>query len=360
MASSSVNIEYDDVTDGVIDISTSVLFADSSFEAQMAAIPGTFRVTVFDPDHIYDFTTGRELTLDVDGVRVYGGYVLNVSKEYFFPADDTTVPALVRGRKWVLTGVDYNILLEKRVIYNHAAPKKSIATVGTSGIYDGAVIRTYFTTWFDIPGDFTFNDSGFVINVHSYSSGYTPPTPGTTLKDVLTGMAEFGAVFYIDANKTLNFRPVQDTLADWGFSDHPSLADSPPTIGFREGTMTEDASSVVNDAFVWGGSAWNLSGTIAYANRADATSIANHGRWQYAEVHVGDTKFAIQDQVTERARVIVDGNASGVYLDGSQGLINPEKQFIGTWFSQDVPDANHLSESRRAYFQGRVCGAKRL
>lgn len=353
---STIAITYDDVIDGPTELSGNVLYAETTFEAQMAAIPGAFRVVVSDPTHVYNFTTGRELTLDVDGVRVYGGWVFNVSKEYFFPADDTTNPGTVRGRKWVLTGVDYNILLEKRVLYNHTAPKSAVATVGTGGIYDGAVIRTYFGTWFDLPSGFDFSNASYILDNHQFATGYQPPTPGATLKDVLETMSQFGSVYYIDASKRLNFIPVQETLATWGFSDAPSLGDSPPTIGFRDGTMTEDASAVVNDAFVWGGSAWNLSGSIAYRNESNATSVTNHGRWQYAEVHVGDRLFAIQDQVTERARVIVNGNNSGLWQEGTQGLVNPEKQFIGTWFAQDVPSADHLIPPQVVWIDLQVFG----
>jgi len=353
--SSTIVIRYDDVSLGFIDITNDVLYAETTFESQMAAIPGTFRVVVSDPGHTHSFTTGREITLDVDGARLYGGYVLNVSKEYFFPADDTTIPAATKGRKWVLSGVDYNILLEKRVLYNHTNPLKSISTVGTGGIYDGAVIRTYFTTWFDALTGFNFTNATNIEDVHQHTTGYTPPTPGTTMKEVLDQMGAYGAVFYIDADKNFHFHDVQDTAAGWGFSDNPSLGDSPPTIGFREGEMTEDASAVVNDAFVWGGSEWAGTGTVVWAHKSNAASISAHNRWQYAEVHVKEENYKSQTQVTTRANVIVDGNQSGTFAEGSKGLVNPEKQFTGTWFAHDAP-GSHLRPPQVVWVDMQVFG----
>lgn len=338
------------------DISSGCLFAETTFESQMAAIPGTFRVVVSDPNHTYSFITGKEITLDVDGVRMYGGYLLNVAKEYAFPADKTTNPALTKSRRWVLTGVDYNILFEKRVQYNHTNHIKANAKVGAAGIYDGAVIRTYFTTWFDDLTGFDFTNTTNIKDVYLYSGGYLPMTPGTTMKAELDNMALWGAVYYIDADKKFHWIPIQDTAAPWGFSDKPSLADTPPTIGFRDGEMTEDASSVVNDAFVWGGSEWAGTGTVVYDNKSNSTSITNHGRWQYAEVRVGESDFKNQASVTARAKLIVDGNVVGASPQGTKGLVEPEKQFVGTWFAHDVPSAAHLRPPAVVYINMQVFG----
>jgi hypothetical protein len=338
MAGSTVWITYDDVDLGETYIEGSVLFAETTFECQMAAIPGTFRLVVSDPEHTHSFVTGREIKMYVDGVRLYGGYVTQVSKEYAFEADDTSVPANTKSRRWVLTGVDYNILFDKRILRNPADTTKQIDTVGTGGIYDGAVLRSYLHSWFDGLSD-VYLDTTTVLDTHRFKTGYTPPTPGAKLREIMDDLASYGSVYYIDADKTLNFVPVQDTLSYWGFSDHPSLVDSPPTIGFRDGEMTEDASAVVNDALVWGGSEWAKAGTVVFAERTNSASITAHGLWQYAEVHVGEKWYKIQDDVDARARVIVDGNEMGTWAEGSKGLVLPEKQFTGTWWAHDVVDS---------------------
>lgn len=348
MAGSVIVIEYDGT-----DITGSVVFAETSFAAQMAAVPGTFQVVIRDMDQTLDFTTGLELTLDVDGVRLYGGYVTQIQKTYFFPADDTTGDVSdVMSRQWVLTGVDYNWLLDKLVLHNsgdytHAIPK-------TSGpITDGGVIRTLFDNYFDLPSGFNFSNSTYILDNHTYTNGFVWPTQGQTMRQVLDLFGLLGTVFWIDANRQFNFVPVQDTAADWGFSDKPNndpIGVGTPTYGFRDGEFIEDASPIVNDALVWGGSEWAASGDVVFARRENATSITNHGRWQVGEVRVGEANYKNSAEVTGRAKVIVDGNESGTFAEGSKGLVNPEKQFRCTWFSTDVPevagDPVHLRPSQ--------------
>jgi len=330
---SSVVITYD----GTDDITNSILFASARFEAQAAAVPGTFEVTIKDPDRTLSFTTGKELTLDIDGVRLFGGYVLNVSRKYAFPADDTAVLASVRSRQWVLRGVDYNVLLDKRVLRNTANYLEQIPNI-TSPIYDGAVIRTHLGTYFDLPAGFDFTSAARVRDNHSHTQ-YTWPTQGTKLRAFLEGESRFGNVFYVDGEMRLWFVNVEDTVAPWGFSDKPNHT---TTFGFREGEYIEDGTAMVNDALVWGGSMWAGDGDVVFARRQNTTSQNDHKRWQIGENNVGNANYKSQAEVNARANVIVDGNESGVFNDGSKGLVNPEQQFKATWFAKDVPSMQHL------------------
>ncbi len=335
-AGSEIVITYDGD-----DITSSCLFELCSFESQMAAMPGSFTVVVKDPNQTLEFITGRELTLDVDGTRIYGGYILQVSKQYAFPASDTTVPSSVKGRQWVLQGVDYNIIFDKRVLRNTSGYTSDIPD-GADGIFDGEVIRTLFDNYFDIPAGFDFSDTGRILDSHEFTSGYSWDTQGVKMREVLEDLAQYGSIYYIDADKQLHFIPVQETAAGWGLSDNPNDAafgSGPPTPnrGFREGEMIEDATAIANDALVWGGSAWADDGDIVFARRENATSISAHGRWQLAENRVGDANYKIQAEVDARAKVIVDGNESGTFAEGSKGLVNPAKQFRGAWFAHQVP-----------------------
>lgn len=335
MAGSVIVIEVDG-----LDISDKCVYAQCSFEAQMAAIPGAFTVVVRDMDQTLEFITGKELTLSVDGQLIYGGYVTQVNKKYFFPADDTLTdgPETVESRQWLLTGVDWNILFDKRVLLSDGDPTVNIPAISGS-ITDASIITGYFGTYFDTTG-FDFG-SAAVIDNFTYADGYTWPTQGTTMRDVLDDLAQWGAVYWISADKVFHFMPYQDTAAPWGFSDVPNgqaIGDTPvPLIGFRDGEYTEDATAIVNDALVWGGSEWALDGDIVFDRRENTTSITNHGRWQVGEVHTGEEGFKLQAGVTARAKSIVDGNFSGTYVTGSKGLVNPEEQFRCTWFSNKVP-----------------------
>lgn len=330
-----------------VDVTDRVLFARSSFESQMAAINGQFSITLKDPLQTFSANTGQEVSLEVDGVKVFGGYALQITKTYAFPADDTTDGvANVKSRLWTLTGPDYNFLFDKRVLRRTTDYKKQIPRIRAT-IADGEIIRTYFPTYFDIPSGFDFTDVSTVIDNYTYTynsttkkGGFEWDTQGTKMRDVLERLAQYGSVFYMDADRKLNYLPVQDTAAPWGFSDTPN---GTTTIGFREGEMTEDATGIVNDALVWGGSEWAGNGDIVFQRKQNAASQALHGRWQLAEDRVGDKDYSIQRQVTERARVIVDGTHSGTsYVAGSQGMVNPEIQFRGTWFGHDVPSGVHL------------------
>ena len=335
MPGSDIVITYDGDN-----ITSFCVFELCSFEAQMAAIPGLFTVVCRDIDQTLDFTTGKELTLDIDGQRLFGGYVTQVSKTYFFPADDTTGGAgEVESRQWVLTGGDYNLILDKRVLrntsdYTHQIPK-------TSAMTDASVIRTLFDNYFDIPSGFDFSSSTYIQANHTYSNGFTWPTQGATMRQVLEGMALYGSVFWIGPDKQFNYIPVQDTAAPWGFSDVPNndpIGVGTPTYGFRDGEFIEDASQTVNDALVWGGSEWANGGDVVFYRRENAASISAHGRWQVGEVRVGEEYYKSLAEVTARAKVIVDGNESGTATEGTQGLVNPEKQFRCTWFSTNVPE----------------------
>jgi len=319
------------------DITNSVLFASARFEAQLSAVPGTFEITVKDPNRVLSFVTGKDLTLDIDGVRMFGGYVLNVSRKYAFPADDTSVLANVKSRQWVLRGVDYNVLLDKRVLRNTANYTEQIPDIVTP-IDDGAVIRTHLATYFDLPAGFDSTSTARIRDNHTHAK-FIWPTQGTKLRAFLEGESRFGNVFYVDGSMQLWFVAVEDTVAPWGFSDKPNRT---TTFGFREGEYIEDGTAMVNDALVWGGSMWAGDGDVVFARRQNTTSQNLHKRWQIGENNIGNSNYKSQAEVTARANVIVDGNESGTFAEGSKGLVNPEQQFKATWFSKDVPSQNHL------------------
>lgn len=322
------------------DITNDVLFASTRFDSQLAAVPGTFELTVKDMDRSRSYVTGKQVTLEVDGVKLFGGYVLQVSRQYAFPADNTANLANVKSRQWVLSGVDYNIILDKRVLrntsnYTEQIPKSSSG----SPIYDGAVIRTYLATYFDLPAGFDSTSTARIRDTHQHPNGFVWPTQGSTLRSFLEGEAQFGSVFYVDGDMQLWFLSVEDTIAPWGFSDKP---DGVTRIGFREGEYIEDGTAIVNDALVWGGSEWAGDGDVVFSRRQNATSISEHGRWQVGEVLVGNADYKSQAEVDARAKVIVDGNESGTFAEGSKGLVNPEQQFKAIWFGINAPSAQHL------------------
>jgi hypothetical protein len=345
---STISIKYNNV-----EISTDVIYSSVSFESQLSAQPGTFEMTVRDPNQTHSFITGKEIVLTLDSKRLFGGYLTQVSRTHAFPAADTTTPSAVKERQWVLRGVDYNILFDKLVFrYPTSYTTQPPNEANTS--YDGALVKKLCSTYLDIPAG--FDTTTLVQNVTQpaidapffqwYSTGNN--IQGTTWRQQMDDLAiNCGTIYYINADKKLIYKAIEDTQAIWGFSDVPNklpLNGTPSplaTYGFRELDATEDGSIIVNDALIWGGSAiGDPSGAgIFFARAQDATSESIHGRWQYAENHAGQTGFGSQHTVTVRANQIVSGTDGGTdpSTGTRRGYLNPQWSFRFAWFGQDVP-----------------------
>lgn len=332
------------------DITNKVLYSSARFEGQLGAVPGIGEFTVKDLDQTFDATTGDEITVDIDGVRQWGGYVMRVNRIFALPVVDTTVPGEVKARQFRLQCSDYNILFDKRVIHNPSNHFKHLPYFALSETMGELLRDELFALYLDLDDD-GLNTTTYVDN------GYAPrfdadgnpdpdgsktgswPQQGTTWRKAMEDFAQFGFVYYIDANKNVHFHEAEETVATWGFSDVPS---PPTTIGMREYEDTEDGAGMANDAFVWGGSEWaGPTGGTVFSRKQNAGSISTHGRWQYAETRFGDLRT--QGEVTARANVIVSGNTTGaVGGDTSRGLAVVQKQLRLAWFGHDVPSQVHL------------------
>lgn len=333
------------------DLTDRVLFSSARFEGQLGAMPGTADVTIKDDDQTLDFTTGDEMTLTIDGVRQWGGFILSATRTFAFPAVDTTDPDAVTARQWKLTGVDYNILFDKRIVNNPDDPTHHLPFY-TLDKTMGELLRTeLFTLYLDLSGDgldtTTYVDDMFAPR---FDADGNPdpngtkdgswPQQGSTWRQAMEDFAQFGAVYYIDADKNVHFHAVETTSAAWGFSDVPNflpLPDASATYGMREFEEIEDATALADDAFVWGGSEWaGASGGTVFARKQNTSAIDEHGRWQYAETRFGELKD--QGMVTARANVIVSGNTTGaVGGDTARGLAVDQKQIRMSWFAHAVP-----------------------
>jgi hypothetical protein len=146
---STIEITYDGV-----DISTSVIFASASFESQLGAVPGAFEFTVKDLGQTHSFIAGKEVTMSVDGTRYFGGFVTQVIHQLAFPVDDTVTggPGAVKTREFVLRGVDWNILFDKRVCYNKADPPSPHAVFAAT-VSDVDILTAFFADYIDLTGD---------------------------------------------------------------------------------------------------------------------------------------------------------------------------------------------------------------
>jgi hypothetical protein len=348
------------------DITSHVMFAQTSFDVQFSAIPGTFEMTLKDEAQTMGpFITGKEITLSIDGTLMFGGYLTQVTRKFAFPADRTDAASGgvegVETRLWVLRGVDYNILFDKRVLrFSSAMLGKGFLQQLPSFYADrqiGDLVRNELCPkYLDLGGfDYTSQVEDVAISVPGAKT--TTKTgarkkwawcqQGTLFRKQMEDFTQFnGGIWYIDPQKRLHLHSVENMQSRWGFSDVPNhrpVAGSSPgfqgsTYGFRELDSTEDGSYITNDAMIWGGSEWagKLGGTV-FARRINQDSIDKHHRWQTAETHFGEQNYGIQEGVDVRAETIVEGTHSG-QGDQLYGLKYPQWQFRFAWFGHDVPE----------------------
>lgn len=316
------------------DVTSEVLFATATFEQQMNAVPGTFSFTVRDPNRTLSFSTGKEVSLDVDGLRMFGGYLTQVSMIHLAPAADTSDLGDYNLRAWLLKGTDYNIIFDRRVVRNTA---DYLSSIHLTELTDGAELRSIVDNYSDCSD---FSTAG-IEDIADIPGDEDFIQQGTKLRQWFENLSFFGgAVWYIDGNKNFIYTPFESVTKTWGFSDAPNHVTS---IGFRQVEAVEDGSYIQNDALIWGGSEFAGSGGgTVFARVQDATSQSTYGRWQIGETHFGELHYKTQVGVDARANVIVLG-PPGADIEGQQkGLRYSQWQFTFTWFSVDVPAADHV------------------
>lgn len=345
----SITINYIAPDGTVTDITRSVLFSDAYFESQAAAVPGSFHLTVKDPDQTLGFVSGGRVELELGGQRMFGGFLNVPTRDFFFPADRTDRP--VRTRRWSLDGVDYNLLLDKRVLrrtadYTHAIPSVPVGSNGNDSHIIG-LFSSYFDLGFSGGGtiDVTSRVPSTPINV--FTNKWVWPTQGSTMRQTLDALVIettihglLACIYWLDAEAKLVWLaiPSEEDASPWGFSDIPDPDAEFPFIGWRDGSASEDGSSVINDVFIWGGSPIGTNGAVVMAHRSNAESVSAHGRWQMAEAHPGEDGYKSQAEVNARANALISGDTSGTSpVTGAQGLVNPDMQYSLTWFAHDVP-----------------------
>lgn len=324
------------VVDG-IDYTNECLFNRCTFQQSMAAVPGTFQITVRDPERSLTFVTGVEISLDIDGVRMFGGYVTQVGMGHLAPAADTSDLGDYNLRVWNLRGTDYNIIFDKRVIRNTA---DYLSYIEITESFDGAILRDIVDNYADM-SDFTTTGIEDIAAIDG-----DVIQQGIKVRERFENLSFFGgAIWYADGNKNLIYKPYEDVEKRWGFSDvpnHNTITVSPDefqgsTTGFRQVEATEDSTGIVNDALIWGGSEFAGSGGTVFSRTQDATSQSTYGRWQYAETHFGERNYKTSFGTDARADVIVLGPPGTDIYGEQKGLRYPQWQFDFTWFSMDVP-----------------------
>lgn len=271
---SNIVIRYDGT-----DITSNVMLRDAQFITKTNGSVGQAKLFVKDAAHSFGFVTGKDLTVDIDGFRAWGGYVVRAKKKFFFPAQDTTDDQeVVRG--WEIEGVDYNVLFQKRIIFSSAHPTTKIAFQYGVDVYDDTIIKDIVANYLDLAGLGISTDGVERIdkpifdipgNNHRGSVASAGDMWATAMRSIARAT---GAVFYISPTKVLTYTDVDQT-GPWTLTDQPADTWDVP---YRELNINFNGTGLVNDMLVWG--AASGSPRVVFKRVQDAPSIADHDRWQ--------------------------------------------------------------------------------
>jgi len=286
------------------DITADVLLSQAKFTAMVNGSTGAATLRVRDDGHSYAFVSGGTLTVDIGGQRMWGGFVTRASKVYPFSYEDTTNDQIA-ARYWQLEGVDYNVLFNRRIVFDAAHPASKLSFDYAVGTYDDTIIADLFDHYLDL-GDDGLSRSGVervdivTPDIKGVTSGKGTLTNGRgqiasagyTWKQAMDVISRAtGAVYYIDPDKVLNYVDVDTPDAPYGLSDAPD-----GEIGYQDFRLTYNGTQLINDMFVWGTALG--SDQVVFSRAQSSTSQSDHGIWQESLVTSGLYKQASANLVS--------------------------------------------------------------
>lgn len=246
-----------------VDITGDVIWSGTQFAQQARTGPGTFTITLKGAQ--VAFKGGEEIHFEIDGLRVFGGWVADVQKDSFFA--DYEEP------RTTLHGTDYNILFDRIMIRNYPWEFATYGATGdTSGLYrswppfkkgtmDDAMIRAVFSRYVapDLPPEFNWTDGVDAISTPAPIAPWVMPEAGSTLRSFMQSISMITTgVWWIDPYMVLQYH-------DRGKETAPfPLTDGQGGISSRGLRVTTDISNMINDILVWGTLAKDVEGDIMY------------------------------------------------------------------------------------------------
>lgn len=261
-----------------VDIVADVSVALSWFENHANGQAGSCEIWIKDLGHSASFQTGKKIRLVIDGQNEWQGYVAKVRRRYAFPVDRTTNPTLTP--RWiVLVGEDINILFARRFFYNKAHPERA-GEPYPKNTADSTVIADMVANFLDLSDDDLDTTSGVttVGNISLDNVAY-PFEPAMSWGEGMRLTAQLTSALYcLDPDRVLQYVAADVPTAPFDLSDQPDYIS---TFGYREITVIDDGSGLANDALVWGAGLGSKS--TGFGRAQDAASIAEHGRWQWAD-----------------------------------------------------------------------------
>ena len=286
------------ITIGGTDETDDILFGRTRFVSQVNGVAGEAELWVRDDNRTKTFTPGQELLLEVDGSAVWRGFIAQPVRTYIAPALNVTEFGLSRFIQ--ILGMDINILLTKRIVFNQSNGANIMAPLLPAHTADTTAITQLFAGWLDLTGD-GLDTTTLVENVGdtTWTQEARAWEGSDTWAQAMQSIAALpGAIYYIDPDKNFVYTDVDTPNAAFGLSDQPNHT---TTKGYREMRVTQDGTGMANDVLAWG-----LGyGPQVFTRDQDATSQSVHGRWQ-----IGRTFFGVFEQTT------IERNADSI-LNGS-------------------------------------------
>lgn len=361
----SIKIDGDDITD-------KVLFAETNFTSQANPIQGSYRLAIKDVDQSFSVVNGKKISMHIDGVGMFGGYVKRWGRGVFFPAVDTRVLADVK-RKISVTGPDFNAIWDARILRDPDDFASALRVPSGKRTITKAFKHLMDNYISNVPGlDYTSQVDNVTTSYGDDEHGGLYVGQSKALREQMDDFADNGGIiYYIDADFRVHLHEYESARVGWAFSDYP---DGSSTIGFREGEYSDDFMEAITKAYVWGGSALARPGQdpaedeigigVVFAEypdppAADATwwnqlqsagreqaaidRINSFGRWEYAEMNIGQENYLAKGSVKNRAFVIINGPPGVVPTYGIEGGKSvPIRGMTASWFAHDVPNGDHL------------------
>lgn len=269
------------------DITDDVMIADASFSSQVNGSVGQATLRVKDPAQTYEFNSGDSLTLDVDGERVWGGYVMQAKKIYALPVIQATPPGSVT-RVWQIMGLDYNVLFNKRIVFKESDPTGKLAFEYSVDTYDDTIINDIFDNYLDISGDGLTRGgvtriAKATLDLPGQSQKGLLASAGFTWKQMMDSVQRAtGGVYYISPTKVLTYVDAETTTSSYTLTDEPTGGFD---VGYQKFTFLADGTNLVNDMLLWGAGTGSTS--YVFSRSEDSSSITDHGRWQLGLVTSG-------------------------------------------------------------------------
>lgn len=244
-----------------VDYTSKVLISECSFTQSARVGAGSFTVGL--KGAFPEIKGGEEIRVEIDGFRVFGGYVTQIEQTYFF----STVPT----PKTVLHGTDYNALFDRLTVYNL---RSVLATYNLKGTHYGGYVQPIYYAkgtsdqeiildvierhmLIDLPADLDYSTWVDAVDTPAPATGWMLPESGSPWRAMMQSITTVtNGLFYIDPSKALHYHDRSRVTAPF------AITDGAGGVSCKGLEITFDISEMKNDVTVWGTLARTVSGEI--------------------------------------------------------------------------------------------------